>query len=601
MDISGKRNTFWVVKYFVAGSLFLTLSKAIAFPGVSLPPPPDELFAPNAPGYSTGTFTLTVQDTTGHLCFLSERTSQGTFVMLPEFVGAPNQQEITITRSVGEHEFALHCLTKIGPVTRVTVGSAPPPPLDTLAEQLNYQYQVRTGHLNSDGRKDLYVSRTSGGASGNGVLEKVILTQNTSNAFDIVLNPTSSQLNTAGNWPVASNVTTQVEDLNADGFADVMVRDLSNSIAGADDQALYSIGKPFEKGVQAIRAIDVEFQKYFRDTYNWILDPNYFNRAVTASQPAVRYTIDGGLTFCRSFYGLSVCAFAGSRLFDEVFTLARLGLTVIEGVKAQENALANAFGLDSYEETVCFLICYVVYDYNFFTGSEVLLVVRDTFTPITIGPGFDDVNYSLAASNDVDAIQDVFDGGVEETTFDEIDVFAENISRALGAQIGVNDLGEDCDGFSPDRLAAAAPALPVIVGTCGRLGTWLIRTAGTLASTAALLIEELRVKEAIYRVYGGKVGKVGQSWTPEFPQAILNFRDKAGLPKKNLCTKMVYGKLLSDAGMKRRLAKPIKNEPPGYSVRGGGVLEYYFPSISQVSPDVGQVSYGRVVDFRPPC
>jgi len=101
---------------------------------------------------------------------------------------------------------------------------------------------VRTGHLNSDGRKDLYVSRTSGGASGNGVLEKVILTQNTSNAFDIVLNPTSSQLNTAGNWPAANNVSALVSDFNVDGFADVLVKGLSNAIANVEDQILYSTG-----------------------------------------------------------------------------------------------------------------------------------------------------------------------------------------------------------------------------------------------------------------------------------------------------------------------------------------------------------------------
>jgi hypothetical protein len=69
----------------------------------------------------------------------------------------------------------------------VIVGT--PPPRDPIPTQLTYQYQTRAGDINSDGRVDLLVERTSGGLPGNGVLDKVVLWQNPSGSFWSVVDP----------------------------------------------------------------------------------------------------------------------------------------------------------------------------------------------------------------------------------------------------------------------------------------------------------------------------------------------------------------------------------------------------------------------------
>jgi len=93
----------------------------------------------------------------------------------------------------------------------------------------------------------------------------------------------------------------------------------------------------------------------------------------------------------------------------------------------------------------------------------------------------------------------------------------------------------------------------------------------------------------------------GRSWTPQFPLLVSDFRDAAGLPQVNACTKLVFGKLVSSSGMIIRSALPIINSPPGYSVNGGRVIEYFFPSPSQVEIIGGQVNYGPVINITPPC
>ena len=52
------------------------------------------------------------------------------------------------------------------------------PTLDPLDVQRSYQYEIRRGDLNGDGRKDIYLRRTSGGNPNNGVINKTIITQN---------------------------------------------------------------------------------------------------------------------------------------------------------------------------------------------------------------------------------------------------------------------------------------------------------------------------------------------------------------------------------------------------------------------------------------
>ena len=94
---------------------------------------------------------------------------------------------------------------------------------------------------------------------------------------------------------------------------------------------------------------------------------------------------------------------------------------------------------------------------------------------------------------------------------------------------------------------------------------------------------------------------IGRSWTLEFPLLIPDFRDGAGLPAINACTKMVFGGLLDSTGMLIRPVLPITNDPAGYSVSGGRVLEYRFEPLSRAQPTAGQISYGPTLSISLPC
>ena len=79
---------------------------------------------------------------------------------------------------------------------------------------------------NGDGRWDLFVRRVAGGTAGNGVLEKVLLLQQSNGRFASQV-PTSAQTATGRSWPAAA-ATLDVRDVNADGFVDVVLDPVMN-------------------------------------------------------------------------------------------------------------------------------------------------------------------------------------------------------------------------------------------------------------------------------------------------------------------------------------------------------------------------------------
>ncbi|HEY7672751.1 MAG TPA: hypothetical protein VIC71_11080, partial [Gammaproteobacteria bacterium] len=161
-----------------------------------------------------------------------------------------------------------------GPAS-VTVGT--PPPRDPLLTQLGYQFQARQGDINFDGRTDLWVRRTAGGAAGNGVLDSAILRQNASNGTFTVAAPTAYEASLASSWPLSSaNVV--VTDFNVDGFVDVEVKGVAAAIGvpAASDQIVFSSGVPLQAQPLGVRAVDAALKKFVGNVLDYIVNPNYF-------------------------------------------------------------------------------------------------------------------------------------------------------------------------------------------------------------------------------------------------------------------------------------------------------------------------------------
>ena len=147
----------------------LLLTSALLLPPASahysLPPLPPELYAPIAPDATTTSFTVSWQSTSGYLCKLSEKVNDGIWTSVSNTSSPINS--ITLSRAIGDYDYQLTCIGlpgggSVGPITSVAVVSAIPS-LDPLETQLGYQFQVRTGDINSDGKKDIYLNRSSGG------------------------------------------------------------------------------------------------------------------------------------------------------------------------------------------------------------------------------------------------------------------------------------------------------------------------------------------------------------------------------------------------------------------------------------------------------
>jgi hypothetical protein len=159
---------------------------------------------------------------------------------------------------------------------------------DTLPTQLTYQYQTRSGDINYDGRTDLFVRRTSGGSANNGVLENVILQQNSYDGTFSTVVPSASQYNTAIGWPTSS-ATVVVDDLNVDGFVDVAVKGVAAATGGASNQIVFSPAST-SATPKGLRAVDSSLTQFVGNSLDQVAKPQYIeSRAVL--QPFVGYLV----------------------------------------------------------------------------------------------------------------------------------------------------------------------------------------------------------------------------------------------------------------------------------------------------------------------
>lgn len=167
---------------------------------------------------------------------------------------------------------------RIGDALTVTVAGAE---TDPVSAQLADNYEVRVGHLDDDGLKDLYVRRTSS-AAGGGLFQDTILQQAAGGEFTLVAAPSGSSHGTKASteWAVTESVEVVLNDINLDGFADVVLRGLQGVVDGAPDRILYAPGRQGgPTGMQ--KAVDDTMKDFLTEVQAWARNPEFFNENVT--------------------------------------------------------------------------------------------------------------------------------------------------------------------------------------------------------------------------------------------------------------------------------------------------------------------------------
>jgi hypothetical protein len=164
----------------------------------------------------------------------------------------------------------------------VVVNVGPVPTLDPLPTQRGYRYQTRVGDIDYDGRRDLYVQRIAGGVANNGVLDTLIVRQTATPGQYALLTPTAAQASVAASWPLAA-AQVAVEDVNVDGFVDVVLKGVANAlgVAGARDLIVYSPGQPYGTTPKGMRVVDDELLRFVGNMLDYEVDDTYFETHVS--------------------------------------------------------------------------------------------------------------------------------------------------------------------------------------------------------------------------------------------------------------------------------------------------------------------------------
>ena len=157
----------------------------------------------------------------------------------------------------------------------------------SYSTQSTYTYQAKKGDINADGLQDLYIKRTSGGASNNGVLYETILTQMADKSFS-VLSATASQKTTAASWPVI-NVNIKSADFNIDGFVDVVVKGINTHIPNVDNQVVFSSGSASNGQADIATSLGSLMTKTMTNISGSLSTPNYFTQFMTQVPVQVEY------------------------------------------------------------------------------------------------------------------------------------------------------------------------------------------------------------------------------------------------------------------------------------------------------------------------
>ena len=168
----------------------------------------------------------------------------------------------------------------LGDALTVTV-EVPDP--DSMAAQLNHAYEARV----SPSGDALRIERTStarGGGQFTGVVLKVRQAGSETEDAELASVEPESATADAGMpaWTVTTAVGLVINDVNLDGFADVLVRGLGKvgeKFSNVDDQILYAPGRA-GGAPSARRAVDDALTDFLTEVGAWTKNPSYFRNKV---------------------------------------------------------------------------------------------------------------------------------------------------------------------------------------------------------------------------------------------------------------------------------------------------------------------------------
>lgn len=218
-------------------------------------------------------------------CYLQERFQGGQWSTIP---GSQNSAIVSLAgRSPGLYSFRSVRVIEQGfmePIptwyysseTQTLVDATPSPLAESLSEQLEYEYQIRSGDFDSNGFIDILVDRTSVGAV-DGSLQTTIIWNYGSSVLATI--PTTAQLAQARAQPLNPNISYGGTDDNFDRFADIVLTGLSslgNSSFSDDSLILYANGVSGGATAKAT-IIDKEYSKFFMDIAGYLTDSDYYS------------------------------------------------------------------------------------------------------------------------------------------------------------------------------------------------------------------------------------------------------------------------------------------------------------------------------------
>ncbi|HZF29544.1 MAG TPA: hypothetical protein VE907_10525 [Gammaproteobacteria bacterium] len=246
---------------------------------------------PTASVVSGGSYTVSYSPCGCLVDWLEERIDAGPWVYVGQgsvaFAGKPNgSYHYRVGNYVGSYSY--YGWTDYSAEIVVTVGSmAPSEPLST---QLLYRYDTRYGDGNGDGLLDLLVNRVAGGTSGNGTVETVMLLQTGGGRFTSVVPSAAQAAVAASAWPPAA-VQVVLDDFNVDGFVDVLIKGIGNTIGGALNQIVYAPGRAGAFQPLGTRAVDAGLKRFAANSREYFADSNYFaqNAPIGVSYGVVSY------------------------------------------------------------------------------------------------------------------------------------------------------------------------------------------------------------------------------------------------------------------------------------------------------------------------
>lgn len=131
--------------------------------------------------------------------------------------------------------------------------------------------------INSDGKTDIFVQRTSGGEPYNGVVEKLILQQSSSGGSFQAVVPTYPEANTGSGWPL-SGIEIALRDFNVDGFTDLVLKGVGAAVGsgGTPSQIIYASGEVFEPEPLGLRPVDGSLTQFVGNTLDYFVNPHYY-------------------------------------------------------------------------------------------------------------------------------------------------------------------------------------------------------------------------------------------------------------------------------------------------------------------------------------